>query len=238
MSEDIEPMSKYKWNVLAKLAETHGLGEYFADRADIPAVGGLQDLPDADLPDAGFSRMQNLLLNSRLKKIRKSEPLSDDSSIETLNFLDIIVQTTQTILTNGLHFANIVRIGAFLRHDGDKIDFIKLENWLNRLQLTKIAQLEASILIKTLGFEKDEIPFIKDITPKAYELALEALDAPIVIKQDEWQFHHSSGVFVSNNSKAMKKTFRNYKKYFFYAPVEVMSCCVHRFENSISTLEE
>jgi hypothetical protein len=100
------------------------------------------------------------------------------------------------------------------------------------------AQLEASILIKTLGFEKDEIPFIKDITPKAYELALEALDAPIVIKQDEWQFHHSSGVFVSNNSKAMKKTFRNYKKYFFYAPVEVMSCCVHRFENSISTLEE
>ena len=204
MSEDIEPMSKYKWNVLAKLAETHGLGEYFADRADIPAVGGLQNLPDA-----GFSRMQNLLLNSRLKKIRKSEPLSDDSSIETLNFLDIIVQTTQTILTNGLHFANIVRIGAFLRHDGDKIDFIKLENWLNRLQLTKIAQLEASILIKTLGFEKDE-----------------------------WQFHHSSGVFVSNNSKAMKKTFRNYKKYFFYAPVEVMSCCVHRFENSISTLEE
>ena len=34
MSEDIEPMSKYKWNVLAKLAETHGFGEYFADRAD------------------------------------------------------------------------------------------------------------------------------------------------------------------------------------------------------------
>ena len=33
MSEEIEPMSKYKWNVLAKLAETHGLGEYFADRA-------------------------------------------------------------------------------------------------------------------------------------------------------------------------------------------------------------
>lgn len=123
MSEDIEPMSKYKWNVLAKLAETHGLGEYFADRADIPAVGGLQNLPDA-----GFSRMQNLLLNSRLKKIRKSEPLSDDSSIETLNFLDIIVQTTQTILTNGLHFANIVRIGAFLRHDGDKIDFIQPES--------------------------------------------------------------------------------------------------------------
>lgn len=101
-----------------------------------------------------------------MKKIRKSEPLSDDSSIETLNFLDIIVQTTQTILTNGLHFANIVRIGAFLRHDGDKIDFIKLENWLNRLQLTKIAQLEASILIKTLGFEKDEIPFIKTLRRK------------------------------------------------------------------------
>ena len=53
MSEEIEPMSKYKWNVLAKLAETHGLGEYFADRADIHVVGGLQNMPDA-----GFSRMQ------------------------------------------------------------------------------------------------------------------------------------------------------------------------------------
>lgn len=233
MSEDIEPMSKYKWNVLAKLAEIHGLGEYFANYADIPVVGGLQNLPDA-----GCSRMQNLLLHSRLKKIRKLEPMSDDSSIETLNFLDIIVQTTQTILTNGLHFANIVRIGTFLRCDGDKIDFIKLESWLNRLRLTKIAQLEASILIQTFGFDKDEIPFIKSITSKAYDIALEALDTPIVIKQDEWQFHQSSGVFVSNNTKAMKKTFRNYKKYFFYAPIEVASCCVHRFENSISTLEE
>ncbi len=232
MGEEIEPMSKYKWNVLAKLAETHGLGEYFADRADIPVVGGLQNLPDA-----GFSRMQNLLLNSRLKKIRKTEPFSEDSSIETLNFLDIIVQTTQTILTNGLHFANIVRIGDYLRKDGDKIDFIKLEKWLSRLQLAKIAQLEASILIQTLGFELDEIPFITSVTPQAYDMAIEALDAPIVIKQDEWQFHNS-GIFVSNNSKAMRKTFRNYKKYFFYAPVEVASCCVHRFENSISTIEE
>ena len=37
MSEEIEPMSKYKWNVLAKLAETHGLGEYFASTLQLTA---------------------------------------------------------------------------------------------------------------------------------------------------------------------------------------------------------
>lgn len=232
-SEEIEPMSQYKWNVLAKLAEMHGLGAYFADRATVPVIGSLQTMPDA-----GFSRMQNLLLNSRLKKIRKAEPSSDDPSIDTLNFLDIIVQTTQTMLTNGLRFANIVRIGAFLRRDGDKIDFIKLENWLNRLRLTKMAQLEASILIQTLGFELNEIPFITSVMPKAYEIALESLDTPTAISQDDRQAHQDTNVFISINSKAMTKTMRNHWKYFFYAPVEVASCFVHRFETSISTLEE
>lgn len=233
MQEDIEPMSKYKWNVLAKIAEAHGLGEYFAEYASFVPTGSLRNIPDA-----GLSRMQNIILNERLKKIRTTEPLSKESSIESLNFLDIIVQTTECILTYGLHFANIVRIGKFLREDGDKVDFIKFERWLDYLHLSKMAQLEVSILVNDFAFQIDEIPFISKVSPDAEKLAIDALTSPIRIKQDELHIENNFLFFTVNNKKTVKNSICNYKKYFQYAPIEVISCCIQGIEKTISTIEE
>ncbi|WP_308246242.1 hypothetical protein [Prevotella sp.] len=263
-NEVIEPMSKFKWEVIFHIANIHnvvgvifdGIAKNKENEALIP-----QDIilkykkildeegygiksqttgsrPSVQLPDAGLSHMCNGFLNARLKRIRENEPQSADASVETLNMLDIIVQATECTMTYGLSFATILRIGIYLRVDGDKIDFVKLENWLRKLNLTRMAQLEGSILIDIFGFEMDEIPFVNEMEPSAHKIAIEALEKPIRIDIEEWKISQKSTIFLANNSKAMMKTVKNCMKYFFFAPVEASSNFLHRFASSLSNLEE
>lgn len=263
-NEVIEPMSKFKWEVIFHIANIHnvvgvifdGIAKNKENEALIPQdiilkykkildeegygikAKATGSRPSVQLPDAGLSHMCNGFLNARLKRIRENEPQSADASVETLNMLDIIVQATECTMTYGLSFATILRIGIYLRVDGDKIDFVKLENWLRKLNLTRMAQLEGSILIDIFGFEMDEIPFVNKMEPRAHKIAIEALEKPIRIDIEEWKISQKSTIFLANNSKAMMKTVKNCMKYFFFAPVEASSNFLHRFASSLSNLEE
>lgn len=263
-NEVIEPMSKFKWEVIFHIANIHnvvglifdGIAKNKENEALIPQdiilkykkildeegygikAQATGSIPSIQLPDAGLSHMCNGFLNARLKRIRENEPQSADASVETLNMLDIIVQATECTMTYGLSFATILRIGIYLRVDGDKIDFVKLENWLRKLNLTRMAQLEGSILIDIFGFEMDEIPFVNKMEPSAHKIAIEALEKPIRIDIEEWKISQKSTIFLANNSKAMMKTVKNCMKYFFFAPVEASSNFLHRFASSLSNLEE
>lgn len=263
-NEVIEPMSKFKWEVIFHIANIHnvvgvifdGIAKNKENEALIPQdiilkykkildeegygikAQATGSRPSVQLPDAGLSHMCNGFLNARLKRIRENEPQSADASVETLNMLDIIVQATECAMTYGLSFATILRIGIYLRVDGDKIDFVKLENWLRKLNLTRMAQLEGSILIDIFGFEMDEIPFVNKMEPSAHKIAIEALEKPIRIDIEEWKISQKSTIFLANNSKAMMKTVKNCMKYFFFAPVEASSNFLHRFASSLSNLEE
>lgn len=263
-NEVIEPMSKFKWEVIFHIANIHnvvgvifdGIAKNKENVALIPQdiilkykkildeegygikAQATSSRPSVLLPDAGLSHMCNGFLNARLKRIRENEPQSADASVETLNMLDIIVQATECTMTYGLSFATILRIGIYLRVDGDKIDFVKLENWLRKLNLTRMAQLEGSILIDIFGFEMDEIPFVNKMEPSAHKIAIEALEKPIRIDIEEWKIRQKSTIFLANNSKAMMKTVKNCMKYFFFAPVEASSNFLHRFASSLSNLEE
>lgn len=263
-NEVIEPMSKFKWEVIFHIANIHnvvgvifdGIAKNKENEALIPQdiilkykkildeegygikAQAMGSRPSVQLPDAGLSHMCNGFLNARLKRIRENEPQSADASVETLNMLYIIVQATECTMTYGLSFATILRIGIYLRVDGDKIDFVKLENWLRKLNLTRMAQLEGSILIDIFGFEMDEIPFVNKMEPSAHKIAIEALEKPIRIDIEEWKISQKSTIFLANNSKAMMKTVKNCMKYFFFAPVEASSNFLHRFASSLSNLEE
>lgn len=263
-NEVIEPMSKFKWEVIFHIANIHnvvglifdGIAKNKENEALIPQdiilkykkildeegygikAQATGSIPSVQLPDAGLSHMCNGFLNARLKRIRENEPQSADASVETLNMLDIIVQATECTMTYGLSFATILRIGIYLRVDGDKIDFVKLENWLRKLNLTRMAQLEGSILIDIFGFEMDEIPFVNKMEPSAHKIAIEALEKPIRIDIEEWKIRQKSTIFLANNSKAMMKTVKNCMKYFFFAPIEASSNFLHRFASSLSNLEE
>ncbi len=54
-------------------------------------------------------------------------------------------------------------MGNYLRTKGDKVDFVKLEKWLRKLRIQRMAQLQGSVLIPFFEFEQDEIPFVRRV---------------------------------------------------------------------------
>lgn len=121
---------------------------------------------------SGEVLMHNSFLNRRLTKIQKEEPHVIDTSMETIYLLRLIVSNANAMLSGGISIRGIIQLGLYLRTRGDKVDFVKLDNWLIKLHLQRMAQLEGSVLITFFNFEQDEIPFVKLVERGAYKLTL------------------------------------------------------------------
>lgn len=112
----------------------------------------------ADMP-AGEIALSNPILNRRLKKIQREEPHAIDTSIETIYLLRIIVSNVNATMNYGMPVRGIIQLGQYLRSRGDKVDFVKLEHWLAKLHIARLAQLQGSVLTSLLGFQQRRTSF-------------------------------------------------------------------------------
>ena len=211
--EEQEPMSRFKMKKLMALMK---------NIADMPA---------------GEVTLSNPLLNKRLKKIQKAESQAADSSIETVYLLRIIIANVNATMNHGIPVRGIIQLGQYLRSRGNKVDFIKLERWLSKLHISRFAQLQGNILIALFGFDKEELPFVKQIERKAIKLTLRSI---CNIEQDteEWHFRQGNSVFVHNNQKLLRRNLRRSMRYMDYAPLETTSSFPLNFSRSLSEIEE
>ena len=141
--EPMEPMSKFKWAMLYKRAENEGVLSYLKE--DAPHVS-------INFEDHKQSR--------RFKKIAKAEYHAIDTSLDTLDMLNILLYNIDRTLSGKTSIHGIIEMGRFLRRKGDKVDFVKLESWLHQLGTYRMARLHASVLIALFGFSIDELPFM------------------------------------------------------------------------------
>jgi hypothetical protein len=177
-------------------------------------------------------------LNRRLRKIQKGERHELDASMPTLDLLNIIVKNIGLILNSGISLSAISELGSYLRTRGDKVDFVKLEGWLDKLHIKRLAQLEGSILISVFEFDQDEIPFVETVEPEAYPLILRTLAHTATDTSEEWHFRQRKTGFVVNNSKVMRRNLRRSIRYINYAPIETSSNFLNNFAKSLSEIEE
>ena len=159
IKEEMEPMTTFKKKKIAQMLKN------------------VNDVP------AGEVKMNNSFLNRRLSKIQEDERHAIDTSIETIYLLRIIVANVNGMLANGINLRGIIQLGDYLRTRGDKVDFVKLEKWIAKLRIQRIAQLEGSVLITFFDFEQDEIPFVHHIERGAYKLTLRSLYYNIMDQQ-------------------------------------------------------
>ena len=211
--EELEPMTTFKMQKIAQMMKN------------------LSDIPEGEV------RMNNSFLNRRLTKIQDDERHAIDTSIETVYLLRIIVGNVNSILKNGINLKGIIQLGNYLRTKGDKVDFVKLEKWLTRLRIQRIAQLEGSVLITFFNFEQDEIPFVKLVERGAYKLTLRSLYYNIKDMEDI-KFQQSQVGFVHTTGVSMRKNLRRSMRFFGYAPIESASNFFNGFFRSLSEIEE
>lgn len=253
-TEPFEAMSIFKWNKLLNIIISQNVisvaikGMKNCNYENIPyeTVYGFFKTYNIDINETTNEKvcilrsdLNNMFLNKRLANLRHKELHSIDTSIETLDLLNIIIYNTNKILTHGIAYNNLLLIGKYLRNKGDKVDFVKLEHWLQYLELHAMAQYEGSILITTLCFDMQEVPFVHNIDRIAYNRALKALDN--IIKNDselEWHFRQSKSGILHNNSVLLRNNIWHSMKYINYAPLETISNLINRMANSLSEIEE
>lgn len=159
----LEPMSDFKWRKLRTMAEQKDVLCYLDPTAPHDAF----TIDEQQAP--------NIFLNRRLNKIRYNEEHAIDTAAEALSLLNLIIYNTNQILSRGINLRGIVELGLFLRTKGDKVDFIKLEEWINRLYLQPMAKMQCSFLIRHFNFEINELPFITSEIKMPSRLALGAI---------------------------------------------------------------
>ena len=122
--ERLEPMSDFKWNRLLQLLQAQqvtsiaykGLKnhQFDTDKTFPPSLlESLERLAAQEVQPAKSAtpRLSNHVLNHRLKKIKNAERHAIDTSTETLQLLDIVVDNIAQILNRGISLSGIL---AFL----------------------------------------------------------------------------------------------------------------------------
>lgn len=190
----------------------------------------------SDIP-SGEVAMHSGFLNKRLIKIQQDEPHAIDTSMETIYLLRLIVSNVNAMYSGGISLRGIIQLGQYLRTRGDKVDFVKLDTWLTKLHIKRMAQLEGSVLIQFFNFEQDEIPFVKMVERGASKLTVRSLYYNIKDMEDI-KFQESQVGFVHTTGGTMRKNLRRSMRYFGYAPIETTCNFLNSFFKSLSEIEE
>ena len=130
----------------------------------------------------------------------------------TLAMLLALLAIMKATLKDGLQLWQVVDLGMMLRKQGDRVDYVKLQAWLERLHIGRMTQLIGQVLKGVLGFSADEIPFIqdKDLKGDADSLA--------------------SGLLRLDGRPA--------SRYMRYCPGETISSMVASITHSLGNIEE
>lgn len=190
----------------------------------------------SDIP-SGEVAMHSVFLNKRLIKIQQDEPHAIDTSMETIYLLRLIVSNVNAMYSGGISLRGIIQLGQYLRTRGDKVDFVKLDTWLTKLHIQRMAQLEGSVLIQFFNFEQDEIPFVKMVERGASKLTVRSLYYNIK-DMENIKFQESQVGFVHTTGGTMRKNLRRSMRYFGYAPIETTCNFLNSFFKSLSEIEE
>lgn len=172
----LEPMTPCKWRKLGDMALSRGVAStvslglrhhQYDQGLGIPSL----QLGDGEVTSAQTAipmrqaSMANLWLNHQLKRIRNTERHAIDTSVDTLQILDILLSSITAMMGQDASLRHLVQLAIYLRTRGDKVDFVKLDRWLQKLHVTRAAALQGSFLITAMGFEPDELPFVHSSEP-------------------------------------------------------------------------
>lgn len=252
-NEALEPMSLFKWRKLIELVRfknveavaANGVSQYAKVQpaemtASVVALFNATDEKNGEsavvsLPEVGMS---NFLLNKRLDKIREGEIHAIDTSVETLNALNIILYNIYLLLNSGLSIGAILCLGKYMRTHGDKVDFVKLDTWLASLHIQRMAQLEGSILVQYFGFTTDELPFMRHTEHKGIEVMRRALSKKSTGDAETLRFWQDKSGFVAGNATVLRHKIWTAIRYMNYAPIEASSNFFKNLASSLSKIEE
>ena len=258
-TEDIEPMSAFKWGRLYQLAVMHNIipfvydgiirnkNQFFLhltekqkkDWEKAIADYRTQERKQKDQEEDEFlrpDRLTNPLLNKRLQDILDDE----HSDVTTRQLLLILIRVVRHLFNEGMPIRQLTELGIYMRKNRQQIDYQAIDKWTGQLQLTQMTQLTGEFLILLFGFAEDEIPFLKKRKSRGIDRIAQELIEFTNTRSQDWYFsQEDGGIFVHNtNSSATFSHVRRSARYFRYYPSESVTNFFSSFVHSLSHIEE
>lgn len=256
--EQLEPMSAFKWERLYQLALVHNVihdaykgiqnskGQFFLHLTEKQEQTWLKTVGDTSIQYSATKdeedellradQLTNPVLNRHLQTILDDE----HSDTDTRQMLLLIIRVVRHILNEGLPIRQLLELSIFMKENGSRVNFAALKDWLKKLRLTQMGQLEGECLMLLFGFKPEEIPFLTDKRDKRVsQIAQELLDFTNT-RSHEWYFSQDGdNIFVHNsNTSAMFSHVRRSARYFRYYPSESVTNFFASFVHSLSHIEE
>ena len=135
------------------------------------------------------------------------------------------------------HENGIMDIDAMTKK-GDKVDFVKLDQWLSFTCMTSMANLQGNLLIQGFGFNKNEIPFVHHEDKHSQSVLIRAIRHDDLSTLRVWDFHPSKSGFIVSSPKSAIKSIRHCLSYRRYAPRETMATLTNGLVNGLAEIEE
>jgi len=197
-------------------------------------------------------QMANALHNRALqnivqKEMRESAPTflqTCDTRVETLSptltLLHLLLSIATSMLNAGVAASQLVDLGLYLRKLGDRVDYVKLQDWLSAIGMQRMASLAGTMLIQMLDFSADEIPFLTTRPEASVVMAVtDDLFSLQKSRGGQWYFEQGDGIFVgTKHSSAMLWQVHHSARYITYCPAESISNFFSSFVHSLSHIEE
>lgn len=156
-------------------------------------------------------------LQERLRaRIFDEERHAIDTSVETLQLLNIIIYNIDCMNREGISIQGVVTIGHYLRKQGHRVDFVKLDAWISRLFIKRAVSLLSSVLLYIFNFETDELPFLYRKYPDVHKII------------------RSQILRTANSGKQTGSASVNLK----YTPMSSLSAVIQKITNTLGNIEE
>jgi hypothetical protein len=145
-------------------------------------------------------RLTNKLLNHSLQNIVEREFRENEASYlmiggtkmettsNTLELLTILLRISHQMLNDGIKLKQFVDLGILLRKVGDRVDFVRLQGWIDKLGLKRMAQASGWLLVRMFNFTEDEIPFLQADVKTDVQRIFDELFNQEFARQADWYF--------------------------------------------------
>lgn len=255
--EAVEPMSRFKWKQMLKLAATYGVDDYVSAGIISTSTNDSRLIPK-DIVETAYStyntpkpqekyctsvtefsrnsasKFANFHLNRKLKGLVYNEIHSIDTSTATLTFLFLVIDNINGVIYGGINFRLMISLGLYLRTYGDKIDFVKADQWLRQLGICRPANLIGCYLTNVFGFSENEVHLVskndKHALPKAVR--------PLRYTLDRASRESDTRDYQEKIARRLHIPDSRILGRFSYFPIEVVSKFVTGIIRSLSNIEE
>jgi len=248
--EAVEPMSAWKWSRVYGLSMVHDVeAETWA------GIGLLKDQFFMRLPNALRQQWEQSAANARpaprtpltprlAKRLERLEDEADRPADATLSVLRSMVTLSQSLLTADRWVRQLLSLATLLsppatHHTPPRIDREQLEEWLEELDMERMAQLECALLMHLLHIDEKRLPIMLKLSEEQQQEKVEEIVTTIEATTHQWQFSQGSKIFVHNSSSsAMYWQARHSVRYLKYHPKESLSSFFNSFVQSLTKIEE